>query len=50
MVQAFTRLAALVEGNTGGNFRLLEGNVHGVFADLVGAILIPISKCQENKA
>ncbi|XP_062857506.1 activator of 90 kDa heat shock protein ATPase homolog 1a [Trichomycterus rosablanca] len=35
MVQAFTHLAALVEGEKGGKFRLLEGNVHGVFAELV---------------
>nr|XP_055043073.1 activator of 90 kDa heat shock protein ATPase homolog 1a [Misgurnus anguillicaudatus] len=35
MVQAFTHLAAIVDGCPGGKFRLLEGNVHGQFAELV---------------
>ncbi|KAI4899331.1 hypothetical protein NFI96_014585 [Prochilodus magdalenae] len=35
MVQAFTHLAAFVEADRGGKFRLLEGNVHGEFAELV---------------
>lgn len=35
MVQAFTHLAAFVDGFSGGKFRLLEGNVHGQFAELV---------------
>ncbi|XP_030627693.1 activator of 90 kDa heat shock protein ATPase homolog 1a [Chanos chanos] len=35
MVQAFTHLAAFVEGDKGGKFRLLEGNVCGEFTDLV---------------
>ncbi|XP_060771743.1 activator of 90 kDa heat shock protein ATPase homolog 1a [Neoarius graeffei] len=35
MVQAFTHLAACVDGVRGGQFRLLEGNVHGEFAELV---------------
>lgn len=35
MVEAFTHLAACVDGVRGGQFRLLEGNVHGEFAELV---------------
>ncbi|XP_072553403.1 activator of 90 kDa heat shock protein ATPase homolog 1a [Salminus brasiliensis] len=35
MVQAFTHLAAFVDADRGGKFRLLEGNVHGEFAELV---------------
>ncbi|XP_076874030.1 activator of 90 kDa heat shock protein ATPase homolog 1-like [Brachyhypopomus gauderio] len=35
MVQAFTHLAAVVEGDRGGKFRLLEGNVHGEFVELI---------------
>ncbi|XP_073673200.1 activator of 90 kDa heat shock protein ATPase homolog 1a [Garra rufa] len=35
MVQAFTHLAAFVDGCTGGKFRLMEGNVHGEFAELI---------------
>ncbi|KAM9435782.1 activator of 90 kDa heat shock protein ATPase homolog 1a [Clarias gariepinus] len=35
MVQAFTHLAACVDGVSGGQFRLMEGNVHGHFAELV---------------
>ncbi|XP_051510942.1 activator of 90 kDa heat shock protein ATPase homolog 1a [Myxocyprinus asiaticus] len=35
MVQAFTHLAAFVDGCLGGKFRLLEGNVHGQFAELI---------------
>ncbi|KAF7201192.1 activator of 90 kDa heat shock protein ATPase-like protein 1-like, partial [Nothobranchius furzeri] len=35
MVQAFTRSAATVEGEKGGKFRLLEGNVFGEFTELV---------------
>ncbi|XP_056337207.1 activator of 90 kDa heat shock protein ATPase homolog 1a [Danio aesculapii] len=35
MVQAFTHLAAFVDGRCGGKFRLLEGNVHGQFAELI---------------
>jgi len=35
MVQAFTHLAAVVDGCPGGKFRLMEGNVHGQFAELV---------------
>ncbi|KAI7799700.1 activator of 90 kDa heat shock protein ATPase homolog 1a isoform X2 [Triplophysa rosa] len=35
MVQAFTHLAAFVDGCPGGKFRLLEGNVHGQFAELI---------------
>ncbi|KAI5615164.1 AHA1, activator of heat shock protein ATPase-like 1a isoform X1, partial [Silurus asotus] len=35
MVQAFTHLAACVDGVRGGQFRLLEGNVHGEFGELV---------------
>ncbi|KAK1796041.1 hypothetical protein P4O66_009146 [Electrophorus voltai] len=35
MVQAFTHLYAFVDGDKGGKFRLLEGNVHGEFVDLV---------------
>lgn len=35
MVQAFTHLAAFVDGHCGGKFRLLEGNVHGQFAELI---------------
>ncbi|XP_053470787.1 activator of 90 kDa heat shock protein ATPase homolog 1a isoform X2 [Ictalurus furcatus] len=34
MVEAFTHLAACVDGVRGGQFRLLEGNVHGEFAEL----------------
>uniref|UniRef100_A0A8C1IXY7 Activator of 90 kDa heat shock protein ATPase homolog 1 n=1 Tax=Cyprinus carpio TaxID=7962 RepID=A0A8C1IXY7_CYPCA len=35
MVQAFTHLAAFVDGCSGGKFRLLEGNVNGQFAELI---------------
>lgn len=35
MVQAFTKAPASVEGTRGGRFRLLDGNVLGVFTDLV---------------
>ncbi|KPP67968.1 activator of 90 kDa heat shock protein ATPase1-like [Scleropages formosus] len=35
MVQAFTHGAALVEGEKGGKFRLLDGNVLGEFQELV---------------
>uniref|UniRef100_A0A672JWV1 AHA1, activator of heat shock protein ATPase homolog 1a n=1 Tax=Sinocyclocheilus grahami TaxID=75366 RepID=A0A672JWV1_SINGR len=35
MVQAFTHLAAFVDGCSGGKFRLLEGNVYGQFAELI---------------
>ncbi|KAK2864392.1 hypothetical protein Q7C36_003546 [Tachysurus vachellii] len=35
MVQAFTHLTAHVDGVRGGRFCLLEGNVHGEFAELV---------------
>ncbi|XP_028995655.1 activator of 90 kDa heat shock protein ATPase homolog 1b isoform X2 [Betta splendens] len=35
MVQAFTHGAATVDGERGGKFRLLEGNVFGEFTDLV---------------
>uniref|UniRef100_A0A8B9H7S6 Activator of 90 kDa heat shock protein ATPase homolog 1 n=1 Tax=Astyanax mexicanus TaxID=7994 RepID=A0A8B9H7S6_ASTMX len=35
MVQAFTHLAAVVEGEREGKFRLMEGNVHGEFAELI---------------
>ncbi len=35
MVQAFTRSSAVVEAEKGGKFRLLDGNVNGVFQELV---------------
>ncbi|XP_060918820.1 activator of 90 kDa heat shock protein ATPase homolog 1-like [Labrus mixtus] len=35
MVQAFTHAPATVEGERGGKFRLLEGNVFGEFSELV---------------
>lgn len=35
MVQAFTHAPAMVEGERGGKFRLLEGNVFGEFTELV---------------
>ncbi|TWW72476.1 activator of 90 kDa heat shock protein ATPase homolog 1b isoform X2 [Takifugu rubripes] len=35
MVQAFTKAPASVDGTRGGRFRLLDGNVLGVFTDLV---------------
>lgn len=35
MVQAFTRSPAAVDGERGGKFRLLEGNVLGEFMELV---------------
>ncbi|MBN3305078.1 AHSA1 ATPase, partial [Amia calva] len=35
MVQAFTHSAAVVDGDKGGKFRLMEGNVCGEFLDLV---------------
>lgn len=35
MVQAFTRSPATVDGERGGKFRLLEGNVFGEFTELV---------------
>lgn len=35
MVQAFTQASASVEGTRGGRFRLLDGNVLGVFTELV---------------
>ncbi|XP_054470054.1 activator of 90 kDa heat shock protein ATPase homolog 1b [Anoplopoma fimbria] len=35
MVQAFTHAQATVDGEKGGKFRLLEGNVFGEFAELV---------------
>lgn len=35
MVQAFTRSGAVVEAEKGGKFRLLDGNVNGVFQELV---------------
>ncbi|XP_037602988.1 activator of 90 kDa heat shock protein ATPase homolog 1b [Sebastes umbrosus] len=35
MVQAFTHAPAMVDGEKGGKFRLLEGNVFGEFTDLV---------------
>ncbi|KAM8833935.1 activator of 90 kDa heat shock protein ATPase homolog 1-like [Synchiropus splendidus] len=35
MVQAFTHAAATVEGEKGGKFRLLDGNVFGEFTELV---------------
>lgn len=35
MVQAFTQMAAVVEPEKGGKFRLLGGNVFGDFQELV---------------
>uniref|UniRef100_A0A671QU97 AHA1, activator of heat shock protein ATPase homolog 1a n=1 Tax=Sinocyclocheilus anshuiensis TaxID=1608454 RepID=A0A671QU97_9TELE len=35
LVQAFTHLAAFVDGCSGGKFRLLQGNVYGQFAELI---------------
>lgn len=35
MVQAFTKASASVDGTRGGKFRLLNGNVLGVFTELV---------------
>lgn len=35
MVQAFTKASASVDGTRGGKFRLLDGNVLGVFTELV---------------
>lgn len=35
MVQAFTRASASVDGERGGKFRLLDGNVYGEFTELV---------------
>lgn len=35
MVQAFTKARASVDGTRGGRFCLLDGNVLGVFTDLV---------------
>lgn len=35
LVQAFTRSGAMVEGEKGGKFRLLNGNVNGEFLELV---------------
>ncbi|KAK7133065.1 hypothetical protein R3I94_015073 [Phoxinus phoxinus] len=35
MVQAFTHLSAFVDGCSGGKFQILEGNVHGQFAELI---------------
>lgn len=35
MVQAFTHSSATVDGERGGKFRLLDGNVFGEFTDLV---------------
>lgn len=35
MVQAFTRSSASVDGERGGRFRLLDGNVYGEFTDLI---------------
>lgn len=35
MVQAFTHAPATVDGERGGKFRLLDGNVFGEFTELV---------------
>lgn len=35
MVQAFTRAPATVDGQRGGKFRLLDGNIFGEFTELV---------------
>lgn len=35
MVQAFTHTAAVVDGDKGGKFQLLEGSVNGEFLELV---------------
>lgn len=35
MVQAFTHAPAMVDGQRGGKFRLLDGNVFGEFTELV---------------
>lgn len=38
MVQAFTRGSATVDGEKGGKFRLLDGNILGEFTELVSLI------------
>lgn len=49
MVQAFTRSPATVEGERGGKFRLLEGNVFGEFTELVRVTFLFKEKlCTEN--
>ncbi|XP_051501033.1 activator of 90 kDa heat shock protein ATPase homolog 1-like isoform X2 [Myxocyprinus asiaticus] len=35
VIQAFTRIAAFVDGCSCGKFQLMEGNVHGQFAELI---------------
>lgn len=40
MVQAFTQASASVEGTRGGRFRLLDGNVLGVFTELVRNVYV----------
>lgn len=40
MVQAFTHAPATVDGERGGKFRLLDGNVVGEFTELVRLIVI----------
>lgn len=40
MVQAFTKASASVDGTRGGKFRLLDGNVVGVFTELVRNVRI----------
>lgn len=42
MVQAFTHAPASVDGERGGKFRLLEGNVFGEFTELVRRRLLPL--------
>uniref|UniRef100_A0A672PEG0 Protein sel-1 homolog 1-like n=1 Tax=Sinocyclocheilus grahami TaxID=75366 RepID=A0A672PEG0_SINGR len=46
MVQAFTHLAAFVDGCSGGKFRLLEGNVHGQEVyEMFCSLLIVYGQC-----
>lgn len=43
MVQAFTHAPATVDGERGGKFRLLDGNVFGEFTELVSPTVKPLT-------
>lgn len=40
MTSAFTHAPAVVDGEKGGKFRLLDGNVFGEFTELVSLFII----------